>query len=114
MDLLDDDGQRMLLRLFVNCPQLLSHSTDVSCLYSVYPMYPMYPKVGHLQAPESGLAGGRPIRLQVPEGESQGDCVLLQQRAPRLQHFSSCTDMFIPSQKLINAFQTIAPTCSIM
>ena len=102
MDLLDDDGQRRLLLLFVNCPQVLSHSTDVSCLYSVYPMYPMYPKVGHLQGPESVLAGGRPIRLQVPEGESQGNCLLLQQLAPLLLHVTSCTNMFIPSHKLMH------------
>ena len=92
LELCDDDHQRMLLILLVSCPQLLSQSADVSCLYSMYPMYPMYPKVGHLQGQDSVLAGGGDIRLHVPEGESPSYRLLLQQRAPRLQHFSSCTN----------------------
>ena len=86
MELRDDDHQRMLLILLVSCPQLLLQSADVSRLYS------MYPKVGHLQGQDSVLAGGGAIRLHVPEGESPSYRLLLQQRAPRLQHFSSCTN----------------------
>ena len=89
MELRDGDHQRMLLILLVSCPQLLLQSADVSRLYS---MYPMYPKVGHLQGQDSVLAGGGAIRLHVPEGESPSYRLLLQQRAPRLQHFSSCTN----------------------